>query len=205
MAKSTKAAKKATMHDDVDPWERQPDESSEAFAAWLVYRDAEGKRTFKRVADELQKSTTLIYRWGTDYRWADRLRRWENHKDAVARAATLKAIVDFRKRAARQAMAKGQTIMLVDMALTGRLAELGNDPAKLLKDMSVNELMQLSMRGAQALPNILRAEALALGDSTDRAEVSEQRDTLSAQIQANPSLLSEAAALIEKASLAADA
>lgn len=199
-----KSGKKTTVDEDVEPWERQPDESSEAFGAWVVYRDMVGKRSCARVAQELTLAPALIRRWSADWRWVDRYRRWENHKDALARAAVLQEIVAFRRRAARQSMAKAQTVMLADMALTQRLGELGNNPSELLKNFSVEELYGMALRGASALPNLLRAEALALGDSTDRTEVAAQKDTLSSQIAARPDLLARAAALIEEASLGAE-
>lgn len=206
MAKKT--TKKSTTSPaklpDIDPWERQPSETSEAFAAWIVFRDMEGKRSRERVAVESQVSTALINRWSQDWHWTDRLRRWENHLDAVARQATIQAIVDYRKRAARQVLAKSQTMMLVDMALNRRMADMGNDPAKLLEKMSVAELLALSIKSAQALPNLLRAEALALGDSTERTEVTTHRDSLSQQIAGSDRLRSLAAALIEEASLGAE-
>ncbi len=199
-----KSGKKTTVDEDIEPWERQPDESSEAFGAWVVYRDMVGKHTFTRVSHELQISFTLVRRWAHEHRWVDRLRRWENHKDALQRQAVLDEIVAFRKRAARQSMAKSQTVMLADMALTQRMAELGNNPGKLLEGYSTTELYAIALRGASALPNLLRAEALALGDSTERTEVTTQKDTLSSQIAARPELLSKAAALIEEASLGAE-
>ena len=202
MAKKTKP--KTPVNDDIEPWERQPGESSEAFGAWVVYRDMDGKRSAQRVATALTLSDTMVRTWGARWRWVDRYRRWENHKDALARAAVLQEIVAFRRRAARQSMAKAQTVMLADMALTQRLGELGNNPSELLKNFSVEELYGMALRGASALPNLLRAEALALGDSTDRTEVTAQKDTLSSQIAARPDLLAKAAALIEEASLGSE-
>jgi len=42
-------------------WDRQPGESSEAFAAWVVFRDMGPDRTQARVARELRKSEQLIF------------------------------------------------------------------------------------------------------------------------------------------------
>ena len=53
----------------VQPWERQPRETSKAFQAFCVYRDLRAERSYVRVAQQLQKSHTLIGRWAQKYRW----------------------------------------------------------------------------------------------------------------------------------------
>lgn len=204
MAKKSTGVIVIEKPEDVEPWERQVSESSEAFQAWILYRDMEGKRSRRRVAEKLSISETLVTRWQVAHGWTERLRRWENHVDAEGRRAQIEAVIAFRKRAARQAMAKGQTLMLVDIALSKKLAKLGNDPEKLLAGLSTSALLQLATRGAQALPTLLRAEALALGDTTDRPELTTPKDSLSTKIGANDRLRSIAAMLIEEASTGGD-
>lgn len=73
------------------PWERLPGESSRAWQAFVLYRDAGPSRTLVDVARALSMSVTrkghsrwpnvTIYTWNRRYRWRDRVQEWENHLD----------------------------------------------------------------------------------------------------------------------------
>lgn len=59
-------------------WERQNTESDKAFAAFQIYLDLGGERTFQKVAEKCQKTTSLINRWAREYNWRDRAVAWDN-------------------------------------------------------------------------------------------------------------------------------
>lgn len=200
--------KQATIHPHpealpdvpVEEWERQTAESAEAFEAWVVYRDMDGRRSTRRVSEELSKSEGLIKRWALDWHWTERLRSWQRHVDELARQEQIAEIIKYRRRTARQMMAKAQTLMLPDMLLNEKLSK-GAKIEELLKGISNKELVMMSIRAAQALPQIAKAEALALGDTTERTEqVSEPLDVLTERISANPAARAAAAKLIQELS-----
>ncbi len=80
------------------PWERQPGEGEKPFAAFVVYRDMEEKRSLKAVADELHKSYTLIRRWNDNWNWQERARAFDNDLQKQQYAEAKKA---SRKMATR--------------------------------------------------------------------------------------------------------
>ena len=193
------------LRDDLEPWERQPQESAEAFEAWVRYRDMKPRRSTYKVAVGLAKAGALVRRWSARWGWIDRARLYDNYLDAEVRRENEKSILDFRRRAAQMARGKAQTLMMVDMGLSERLQKLaagGQNLAAALEGIDTADLLLLATRGAQALPQLLRAEALALGDSTDRADVAltaTPEDTLTRRIRENDGLRSLAAALVEQA------
>ncbi len=68
-----------------DPWERQPNETEKAYAAFSVYRDMADKRTIQAVCDEIGKSYQAVYRWVSKYEWKDRVRLYDNWLEHEAR------------------------------------------------------------------------------------------------------------------------
>ncbi len=57
-------------------WHRRSDESNEAWEAFEKYLF--GSRSYNRVATELKKSGTLIYRWAHKYGWKERAAAYDN-------------------------------------------------------------------------------------------------------------------------------
>lgn len=94
----------AMAANDVQAWERQDNESPQAFEAFALYLEMGSERTLSRVASALDKSMTLIGGWSSKHRWLNRIlmhERWEQRK-INERLAGGKA--EMRERHARQAM-----------------------------------------------------------------------------------------------------
>lgn len=200
-ASAVKIHADAVLPDEaVEVWERQKSETPEAFAAWVVYRDMTGKRTVRGVAEQLKKALSLIYGWSSEWNWQERLLSYQRHVDEQVRQAQLEEIKKYRARTSRNMMAKQQTLMLADMLINKKLAE-GMPIEKLLAGMSNRDLVLLSIKSAQALPHIAKAEALALGDVTDRPELADQPlDVLTERLARNPEARATAARLIQEMS-----
>ena len=81
-----------------DPWERREDESTKAYEAFCIYRDMGIQRSLSKVAEELQKSDTLMGRWSRTYDWVERAAQWDSEQDRVARQQQLDEIKKMRKR-----------------------------------------------------------------------------------------------------------
>lgn len=89
---------------DSKPWERQKGESEVAFTAFSLYRDKGAERTLQSVADELQKSYTLIRRWAKTWFWADRVREYDNDKERQAKKEAEKGLREMYARQTKIAM-----------------------------------------------------------------------------------------------------
>lgn len=93
------------MASKTKPWERQPNETTKQFEAFQVYRDMGTSRSIRAVAEELDKSDTLIGRWSSKNDWVERCEAWDMEQDRIAREAQKKEIVAMRKRHAKLAEA----------------------------------------------------------------------------------------------------
>lgn len=85
------------------PWERQPDETSKKYAAFCLYRDMGAEeRTYAKVATQVGKSIGYIERLGRENKWRDRVEKWDDEQDRIAREIAQKernkGIADMLKR-----------------------------------------------------------------------------------------------------------
>ena len=85
-------------------WERQPDESSVAYEAFLCYRnmghEPEGekkKRRLASVAEKLGKSLKLRERWSFTWDWVERARAYDNELQRIGMEETRAAIKKMLK------------------------------------------------------------------------------------------------------------
>jgi hypothetical protein len=190
---------------DIPVFERQPGESDPAWHAWVLYRDMQGHRSTAKVAQLVGKNKKLIHRWSSPlmWGWVERARAWDNHVDQQARQKQIRDVIAFRERAASQSRGKAQTMMLPDMAISQRLAKMqqeGKTIEEMFSGVSMEDLVFLALKSGSVLPHLLRSEALALGEATERAEVREgDTDALTKRIQDSDELRRLAATLIERA------
>ncbi|MER6086811.1 hypothetical protein [Streptomyces bluensis] len=89
----------------VESWERQRGESSQAFEAFAAYRDLGAARSVAKVARELGKSTTLLFRWSRQYAWVMRATAYDRELDRVFLAEQHQARRDIARRHAKLAQA----------------------------------------------------------------------------------------------------
>ena len=82
----------------IQPWERQPGETTKQFEAFQVYRDMDEERSIRSVAKALDKSKNLIGRWSAANNWVDRAAAWDVEKDRLLRIEQQKDIKKMRKR-----------------------------------------------------------------------------------------------------------
>ena len=93
----------AKKNTEVELWERQEGETNKQYEAFCIYRDLGVDRTHKKVADELQKSTTLMGRWASMNNWTERVKAYDDEQDRLNRIAQRKEIAEMRKKHARVA------------------------------------------------------------------------------------------------------
>lgn len=88
------------------PYDRQSEESAKAYEAFALYRDMGIERSTDAVARQLRKSSALIQRWSSLYRWVERVAAWDAYIDQQAQRKVAKAAID-RKAAMLQRHAMG--------------------------------------------------------------------------------------------------
>lgn len=140
---------------DGEQWEQLAGESRQAWEAFKKYRDMGDDRSLRKVAEELQKSETLIGRWSSGMRWQERIAAYERYLDRERQKTRLKEI---RREHVRS------TQML-----------------KVAKDKLVNSLNAMNITSVSvgewtaALERVLRLERAYFGDdlATANAESDE--------------------------------
>lgn len=133
------------------PWERQPEETVQAFAAFTVYRDQGASRSIAKVAQECRKSASLLYRWSSQQSWVGRAHGFDSEQDRVWLTARRELLRKSAQRNAKIAAAAMSRVAEKIMTLTE-------------KDLDVNSMARL-MDAAS------RLEQLALGGPTSRLAV----------------------------------
>lgn len=78
-------------------YERLPNESDPAWAAFVLYRDME-ERTGAAVAKTVGKSPQMVHRWSSKNLWVKRARAWDMERDRRMREAELRAVEKMRAR-----------------------------------------------------------------------------------------------------------
>jgi hypothetical protein len=143
----------------VKPWERQPGESGRAFAAFVAYRDTGDSRSYTSVAQKLHKSRTLVARWGTRWRWQDRLSAWERNLEYERQVAHRNFVIAMNERHVAIAQLSQEKIM-------GKLRSMGEQE---INDLSVGDLAKLL-----AISVAVERSALGLSPSTKLAPVEQE-------------------------------
>lgn len=134
-------------------WERQLNESTQAFEAFACYRDMGAARSTAKVSRKLCKSVSLMNRWSSDHDWVKRVAAWDAEKDRVARETQINEIKEMRRRHAATAKKMMDT---ADQALEHIRPD----------EVSTNEIARL-VEIASKLERIARGDA---------GEVIEERD-----------------------------
>lgn len=62
----------------LQPWDCQPGETSKAYQAFVTYRDLGPSRTVQRVANDLQKSYSVVHGWSQKWAWYERIAAWDS-------------------------------------------------------------------------------------------------------------------------------
>ncbi len=133
------------------PYEQQPDEGAEAFAAFAVYRDMGPERTQDKTANSVLKHVSLMRKWSSRHKWAPRVRAWDLEVDRRKRIGDLRGIERMRERQVASAM-KAQDIankeldkMLADAENRQKVGTL--DPGDVIKLLEMGTKLERLNRG----------------------------------------------------------
>lgn len=83
---------------EIEPWDRQPGETTKAFEAFTVYRDLGYSRSIEKAANVLGKTRVTLEPWSRKYSWGKRVAEWDAEQDRIAREAQIEEIKKMRKR-----------------------------------------------------------------------------------------------------------
>ncbi len=134
----------AQKHFAGEPWERQPDETSVAWEAFVLYRDMGAKRSNAKVARTLGKSKQLIDRWSSRHKWVRRIEAFEQDQEREYQAE----LADARRAMARRQAANAA--MFQDAALKALRAKFGEDLSKInARSMKNGEVLKFFIDAAK--------------------------------------------------------
>lgn len=151
-----------------EEWERQENESEEAFEAFRVYRDQTPPRSIRNATKEVGKSFALLSKWSAKHSWVARSAAWDREQDRVKREADLRGQVEMGKRHAREAKQLSDTLLLPAQQLVERWEKRkAEDPdCDPFAGMSDLELMREAIKAARVYAQVGVFERLSRGLST---------------------------------------
>jgi hypothetical protein len=149
-------------------WERLPGETKRAFGAYVMYRDEGISRSYKKVAQSLQISETMIGRWGKLWHWTARTADYDNYLAVETTREEVEARKEMAKRHAQVAL----TIQnkLVTRLLTFKDAELAK--------MSLEQITKVFEIAA-------KMERLSRGESTENVQSKGQMINVNTELEAD--------------------
>jgi len=135
-------------------WERRPEESAEAYAGFLAYRDLGTKRTVRDAAVQIGKSAGLLARWCHRHSWRARAYAWDLEQDREAEAALRQA----RQRSLERQAQDADRLQRLAMARLGRLVRRDPESGELTLDPEVSiqdavRIYRLGLEIEQTLPS----------------------------------------------------
>lgn len=150
-----------------DPWERQPNETPQAYEGFATYRDQGRDRSVRRAAQALDKSVTVIGEWSSLHGWVRRVAAYDRHLDEQRRRTREDAILDMERRHATQLAGAAGALVQPIQAFLQRIQvdrAAGIDP---FKDLTTAQLARLAQMSVRHLGSVVEAERLVAGLSTE--------------------------------------
>jgi hypothetical protein len=136
-------------------WERQPEESSPAWHAFVAYRDMGGARSLAKVAEKLGKSATLMSRWSAEHAWVLRASAYDSDQDREIQAE----LRSRRREAARKSVMLGNAMKVVVGNEVAKLAQSGQN----IRPQDLARFAEAAMRIEQSGFDLFKAPAQSAG------------------------------------------
>lgn len=133
-----------TLESDVRvKWDRMLGETHKAYAAFVIYRDLGPERTYRKVAEALQKSEPLIARWAVRFNWKNRAAEYDDYNDQALQRERLKLRLRFQDKALKIANKLHEKVEhAVDVLELTKIVNVnGNEKEEVIA--SPNELVRL--------------------------------------------------------------
>jgi hypothetical protein len=166
------------------PWERldQDGETSHAYRAFLIYRDAGPKRTLRAVAHDfydIPRTENLhadhagkirtVEKWSAQFRWVQRAEEFDDWLQKQADADDIQAIKDMRKRHVQLASSfQAKVVTYLNGMDNAALARMNPDQMMRVLDLAIkNERLARGVPDQMSMQMIMDA-----GRPADRADAS---------------------------------
>ncbi|MFB7113467.1 hypothetical protein [Streptomyces sp. NPDC056291] len=134
-------AKQIILSPTLDPWERQPGESTRKHGQYMTYRDLGRARTLAKTAERLTLAHGHVRNVAAEYRWRERAEAWDRHLDRLYEATWIE---ERRKAAETDAKMLG--------AVIGKLAQrLGTLRAEELSPTNFLQLLDVALKHRRVL------------------------------------------------------
>ena len=153
---------------DMQPWERQDQETDGAWRAFQIYRDLGESRSHAAVGRQVGKSRTWIGLWSTKYNWVQRAALYDSYLDRVALAARVEAIEKMEAVHAQVAGGYIAALTLPLRALSKDRSIIGEGGAVVtiprqseLEKMETAQLMAVAESAARTFASLTSVERLA--------------------------------------------
>lgn len=177
------ATKRKPRPEPEHSWERQPEEGSKAFDAFVIYRNAGPHRSQLKVSAEQGVNRNLVNRWSVEHDWVTRAEDYDDHLDKLAREAAEAEVVEMRKRHAQLGMSLmgAAALELNKLIEEARELLLGPDGRPVLDAKGNPKLgkRKLKPRDIKELADVgARIERLARGEPTEISKNENQNTTM---------------------------
>jgi hypothetical protein len=91
----------------LNPWDKQPKESTKAYTAYCIYQNMGLKRSLQKTAEKFYSKNTSNLRqistWSSKFNWVERVGTWEREQEHIKQDAYRKALEKMAKRHASAA------------------------------------------------------------------------------------------------------
>jgi len=144
---------------DFLPWERQPAETPQAWAAFVAYRDLGPYRTAEKAAAQLKKGNRAFGAFCTEYNWVARAAAWDAECDKIHR----QELIEKQKEAIK---AHGDAAALVRKHAMGAIKDIGRklDPDQAIKWLQAAVKIECAALG---IPSERTAQTVEMGGNKD--------------------------------------
>ena len=153
-------------------WERRPDESAKAYAAFVAYmRMDPAKRSIRAVGQKIGKTRATLEGWSNTHHWVDRVRAWDAEVYREAMAKEQQEAVEYQRAMIKRHKEVGRKALEVALEmLTKRKNEI--TPAQLYQLMRGGQQLETSAVAAPALKIAMSGDfvPLASDEPTKPAE-----------------------------------
>jgi hypothetical protein len=128
-------------------WERQPGESTQAFAAFVIYRDLGAARSLrasyarqKGVEDGPElRANGRLYAWSADHNWVERAAAWDAEQDRIRRQAHQEEVAAMSRRHV-------QVARLFQNQVVKRFQALTDNEVMALKPFELAKFFELAVK-----------------------------------------------------------
>lgn len=156
-------------------WEPQEGESIPAFQAFAEYRDLGVDRSLEAVRQKVGKSSRLLARWSSRWKWVERVKEYEAYMDSLEQKAREKALTKKAEDWATKELE--MAALLYDKAKAMLAFPLAQQRSK--DGQTIVEPARWGMRDAASIAEVgVKMERLARGQSTENVTVDDKRKKL---------------------------